>query len=400
MVMKNNADDRPFNAGVNDEFLLYSQHLDHYEDGEESLAGVDAFDCSFYEINEELWSTGGRVVMFQPRNPQNPAAGTGRYSIYMKTNRAKSAEVVRIASNQTGSPAALPENGDAEGNYIGNSYRSVTFELANYNPFRFAARVNGEGSDTSNDSEEEVTPLTWSYEPSQQVDITLDITSFRGSDDKSVDPFGEAFEIYIDAPMLEIDQARLAACHLDAGKLKADPDRAGRFIYTVDADRDTERNYGTGSALRQDTTPGGVDQSGERKTLPFRTSSIVSAGDIVISSNEEQVVFFAKTFNVSNASIEGSLRYTDQAGGEYNVPRNAFVSFERTRNNSRIGSITVTADGRYELRLRKEYTFNWYTDEVELHYEDDNGNVYHRSYPNLAGLFAAPDIVLEPAANE
>jgi hypothetical protein len=63
-------------------------------------------------------------------------------------------------------------------------------------------------------------------------------------------------------------------------------------------------------------------------------------------------------------------------------------------------SITVTADGRYELRLRKEYTFNWYTDEVELHYEDDNGNVYHRSYPNLAGLFAAPDIVLEPAANE
>lgn len=400
MVMKNNADDRPFNAGENDEFLLYSQHLDHYEDGEESLAGVDAFDCSFYEINEELWSTGGRVVMFQPRNPQNPAAGTGRYSIYMKTNRAKSAEVVRIASNQTGSPAALPENGDAEGNYIGNSYRSVTFELANYNPFRFAARVNGEGSDTSGDSEEEVTPLTWSYEPSQQVDITLDITSFRGSDDKSVDPFGEAFEIYIDAPMLEIDQARLAACHLDAGKLKADPDRAGRFIYTVDADRDTERNYGTGSALRQDTTPGGVDQSGERKTLPFRTSSIVSAGDIVISSNEEQVVFFAKTFNVSNASIEGSLRYTDQAGGEYNVPRNAFVSFERTRNNSRIGSMTVTADGRYELRLRKEYAFNWYTDEVELRYEDDNGNVYHRSYPNLAGLFAAPDIVLEPAANE
>ena len=112
------------------------------------------------------------------------------------------------------------------------------------------------------------------------------------------------------------------------------------------------------------------------------------------------MVFFAKTFNVSNASIEGSLHYTDQAGGEYNVPRNAFVSFERTRNNSRIGSITVTADGRYELRLRKEYAFNWYTDEVELHYEDDNGNVYHQSYTNLAGLFAAPDIVLEPVANE
>lgn len=399
MVMRDNANNQPFNAGPNDEFLLYSQYLDYYKDGEEASAGVSAFDCSFHEINEELWSTGGRVMMFQPRRPQSPTAGTGRYSIYMKTNRAKSAEVVRIASNQAGSLAALPENGDAGGNYIGNSYRSVTFELANYNPFRFAARVNGEGTDTSGSTEEAVTPLTWSYEPSQQVDISFDVTSFRGTDAKSVDPFGEPFEIYIDAPMLEIDQARLAECRLDAGKLRADPDRAGRFVYTVDADRDTERNYGTGAAVGTDPTPG-VDQSGERKTLPFRTSSIVSAGNIVISSNEEQVVFFSKTFNVSNASIEGSLKYRDATGAEYDVPRNAFVSFERVRNNSRIGSMTLTADGHYELRLRKEYTFNWYTDEVELRYEDDNGNAYRRTYTNLAGLFAASDIVLEPTANE
>ena len=118
----------------------------------------------------------------------------------------------------------------------------------------------------------------------------------------------------------------------------------------------------------------------------------MSAGDIVISSNKEKVVFFDKTFTVSNTPISGTLKYA-----EANVPRNAFVSFERTRNNSRIGSVTVTADGQYELRLRKEYTFNWYTDEVEFHYEDTDGNVYHKTYTNLAELFASPNVELEIA---
>lgn len=397
MIMKDNADGSNFNVGTQDEFLLYSQHLDYYKDGEESLAGVEEFDCTFYSVDESTWSTGGRVQMFMPRYPDNPK-DTGHYSIYMKTNCAKSAEVVRIASNQTGSAAVLPANGDSDGNYIGNSYRSVTFELANYRPFRFTAGVNGEGASVvQGTAEEDVTPLTWSYVPSQQVNLELDVTSFRGSDGHSVDPFGESFEIYIDAPMLEIDRARLSACHLNGQKLKADPDVAGRFIYTVDPDRDTERQYGMGPALAGDAS--GADQSGERKLLPFRTSSVVSAGDIVISANEEKVVFYAKTFRVSNSSITGSLKYRDASGTEELVPRNAFVSFERTRNYSRIGSMTVVSSGRYELRLRKEYEFNWYTDEVELQYEDDNGVVYHRIYSSLAELFASPDIVLEPLDN-
>ena len=194
--------------------------------------------------------------------------------------------------------------------------------------------------------------------------------------------------------MLEIDEARLAECNLTRDKLREDPDHAGRFIYTVAADRDAERNFGTGAALLYDAS-GLADQSGERKTLPFRTSSIVSAGNIVVSSNEEKVVFFSKTFAVTNTPIAGSLKYRDDAGVEHDVPRNAFVAFERVRNNSCIGSMTVVADGRYELRLRKEYAFNWYTDEVELYYEDDAGNMYRQTYPNLAELFAAPDIVLE-----
>lgn len=390
MQMTNLANNQPFNAEINDEFLLYSQHLDYYKNGEESQAGVKEFDCTFYEVDAINWGSVGRLLMFMPRNPQNPTAGTGKYSIYMKTNRAVSAEVVRISSNQKGSPSALPDNNGAT--YIGNSYRSVTFELANYNPFRFAARVNGIGTDTSQEQEEVTTPLEWTYQPEQKVDIALDVTSFKGSDNKSVDPFGEAFEIYIDAPMLEIDEARLTNYNLNDNKLKADPNVEGRFIYTVDANRETERQYGYGTVINSDGTE--ANQTGERKTLPFKTSSIVSAGDIVISSNKEKVVFFDKIFKVSNAPISGTLKY---GTNEQGVPRSAFVSFERTRNGSRIGAVTVTADGRYELRLRKEYTFNWYTDEVEFHYEATDGTMYHKTYQNLASLFAAPNVLLEAA---
>lgn len=388
MLMKDLENDSPINATDDDEFLLYSQHLDYYKDGEENQAGVTAFDCTFHEVDDSKWGDVGRMLVFKPRQPQNPTAGTGRYSIYMKTNRAVSAEVIRISSNQQNSPSAWPGN---SGTYAGNSYRSVTFELANYNPFRFAARVNNEGTDTSGAEEEVTNSLSWTYAPEQEVNIALDVTSFAGTDGKSADPFGEAFEIYIDAPMLEIDEARLAACKLNSAKLKADPNVEGRFIYTVDANRETERSYGNNDVINIDNTSG-VNQAGERKTLPFKTRSIVSAGDIVISSNKEKVVFFDKTFTVSNTPISGTLKY---AGA--NVPRNAFVSFERTRNGSRIGSVTVTADGQYELRLRKEYTFNWYTDEVEFYYEDTDGNVYHKTYTNLAELFASPNVELEIA---
>ena len=368
--------------------MLYSQNLDYYTDDEEKPEGVTAFDCTFYDVNETYWGNVGRMLMFMPRVTPTDA---GHYSIYMKTNRAVSAEVVRISSNQSTSKPILSQNAGTDGNYGGNSYRSVTFELANYNPFRFAARVNDVGSDMSGTTPEETTALSWTYAPEQKVDIALDVTSFAGTYGKSADPFGEAFEIYIDAPMLEIDQARLTECKLNSSKLKADPNVEGRFIYTVEADRETERTFGTGSAMKTDNTSG-VDQTGERKTLPFKTSSIVSAGDIVISSNKEKVVFFDKTFKVSNTPISGTLKYGTNG---LNVPRSAFVSFERTRNGSRIGSVTVTADGRYELRLRKEYAFNWYTDEVEFYYEATDGTMYHKTYQNLAALFAAPNVVLE-----
>ncbi len=138
-------------------------------------------------------------------------------------------------------------------------------------------------------------------------------------------------------------------------------------------------------------------QSGERKVLPFVTNTAVSAGEIVISSDQEQVVFYSKTFRVTNSSITGKLKYKDDNGAEQVVPAGAFVAFERVSNNSRIGAVTVTADGQYELRLRKEYAFNWYTDQVQFHYKL-NGKVYHghAGGGTLADLFNNTNITLTP----
>ena len=139
------------------------------------------------------------------------------------------------------------------------------------------------------------------------------------------------------------------------------------------------------------------NREGERKKLPFKTKSAVSAGDIVVSSNNRQVVFFEKTFKVTNESITGTIRYT--ANGETKpVPKGAFVSFEREVNGSRIGVMTIREDGRYELRLRKEYNFDWYIDNVELHYTV-NGEVYH-TMTKLNELFNNRDLVLTAATTE
>lgn len=320
----------------------------------------------------------------------------------MKTTKAESAEVVRIASNQAPSNHVFT---DYQGTYGGNTYRSVTFELANYNPFRFHATVGGVGkddfvlvaTDDNSTTPEKVTNLAWDYEPGNAVEIAFDVTSFKGTDDKSADPFGTAFEIYIDAPMLEIDETKLGNL---ADKLKADPNTEGRFIYTVDAKRDDERKYSTVAAWKKDNTPdlaAGI-QEGERKVLPFKKKDIVSAGNIVISSNKEQVVFFDKTFKVTNKPIQGTINYRKD-GVETAIEKGKFVAFELASTGSRIGSMTITGNGEYELRLRKEYKFSWESGEVKLYYTDntDDGKVYHLTVNSLATLFGNPNLVLEPA---
>ena len=104
-------------------------------------------------------------------------------------------------------------------------------------------------NEVDKDREEELDEIYFCYEPGEKVDILLDITSFKGSDGKSVHPFGEmfgeSFDIYIDAPMLSIDMSRVPANwlaknnpNLTEDKLRRHPTIEGRYIYTVDKYRE------------------------------------------------------------------------------------------------------------------------------------------------------------------
>lgn len=392
MVMMDNSTDpaTPVNVGAADEFILYTKTLDHYAAGEAIPGGLTR-ECDYFEVDESYWqtSTNGRMMTFMPKNPA--PANTGHYALHLKTNRPESDDVVRIASNVPESPSILPSNAGAA--YTGNTYRSMIFELATYHPFHFAAQINGAGHAATGNDEETVSDIELTYAPNQAVDITLDVTSFRGSDGASVDPFGEAFEIYIDAPMLTIDESRLAACNLTASKLYPHPSVQGRYVYLVDFSREVERTFGTAAALLTDQT--GADQTGERKTLPFRTNRVTTAGEVKIHSNKDKVVYYDKTFRLRNKTIDGTIQYND-GGTLKNVPEDAFVAFARTSDGVRIGSVSITADGRYSLNLRSEYAFNWNMDEVEFDF-NIAGVDYDLQVSSLNSLFLSPNVVLNVA---
>ena len=297
--------------------------------------------------------------------------------------------MIRIASNQPDSYSALPGMGDV--NYEGNTYRSFIFELSTYHPFRFAAQVainGGEpvgtwntGADILNEAEP-VDNLVWSYIPNQKVDINLDITSFTGSDGRSADPFGTSFEVYIDAPMLKIDESRLTAAM--AEKLKPHATIPGRFVYTVDASREKERLTGNGGPVMIADALA-TSQEGERKTLPFVTNKVTTMGEIVISSQSEVCEFSEKRFKVTNSLIEGSIKY-EVEDVERDVAHNEFVSFAVERTGVRIGSMNITSDGHFALNLRSEYSFTWDEDPVHLAYIRD-GKVYEKTFNSLKALY-------------
>lgn len=375
-----------------DEFLLYSKYLDH---DESNLSN----NFTFYPVNEENWSSGGRVFGFV-RNENGQASEA---EFHMITNSSRSAEVVRIASNPAGSQSVK-----GDGLCEGTQYRSAIFELSNFHPFHFAARVtddsdNSYGTVIEGMNEEEVDNVSLSYKPGQEVKISFDVTSFKSNitnvadaDQVSVDPFGTAFEIYIDAPMLELADDF-------GGKVKTDPSVPGRFIYSVSADREAERN-GTTALVRDESqldlyrNPLGapVDQSGERKEITFRTKQIVSEGSITISSEEDIVVFYQKTFNVNNSPITGTIRFGTESSSQP-VPAGAFVPFEVLPIFNRIGVMTINAGGNYELRLRKEYNYNWTTDDVKLQYVS-GGVTYEAVFDSLSELYENKDILLTPVS--
>ena len=128
----------------------------------------------------------------------------------------------------------------------------------------------------------------------------------------------------------------------------------------------------------------------------------MSAGEITLSSQEENVVFHHKTFRIQNESIRGRLKYRN--GSLSDVPAEAFVVLERMKTFNRIGTVTVSqvADGQnMDIRLRSEYSYNWFNDPVKIQYARTTSGetvVYEKVFDSLDALYAASlsgDIVLE-----
>lgn len=133
-----------------------------------------------------------------------------------------------------------------------------------------------------------------------------------------------------------------------------------------------------------------TNQSGERKVLPFVTRSIVSAGDITISSNESKVVYYTKKFKVQNKSITGRLQYRRVSDNAIvDVPEGAFVPFEVEPTYNRIGTISIHANGQFELRLRSEYKYDWDTDNVKFQFIDEtDGTIYEKTFDSINALYS------------
>ncbi len=421
------------NAGQTayDEFLFYSQHLDAPEHHPgltgDALTTGEAANPDIYlkESRKSFWSTNGRMHLFWVKKQFAANATDFHFGLSMVTTRANSAEPVRISSNESGhSYINLPADASSSvdgGTYYGRSFRSLFFELANYRPFRFAAKVmfdndgNYQGTlkmkDPANPNKE-VTDVKEGYVEvtddiyfpyaniGAPVDLAIDVTSFTSNPWEnttvtgklsSVDPFGTSFDIYIDAPMLSLNtEAQMVKDH----KLEAVEGVPGRFVYHVDADRDKERNgtleveikdtapmrwQDVGKASPDNYTP---NQSGERKVLPFLTNTIVTSGNITISTKEAdasdtKVVFYDKSFNVQNTPEIGKIYYNDGTENKL-IGAGEFVVVQRDYDHQRLATMTVTAPdasgNNYQLRLRKEYSFSW-TDDIELQFTKD-GAVY------------------------
>lgn len=416
-----------------DEFLIYTKYLslydDYFSENEEQYEGIrdDFWEVEAMPVDEDNWSANGRVMAFRTYGYHDSneykygLQSDGNYNIYMLTNSPSEKDVIRISANHTSNKNAFTtdRNGNPyTGLYNGNEYRSAIFDLTRYRPFRFAAQIRVSDTDGSHpqfipsdselmsnkvnqDQEEVVDDIMLSYKPGQRVDLLFDITSFKGSDGCSVHPFGELFgeefEVYIDAPMLEIDYDRIPSSWLAASnpdlksdKLRKDPSTPGRFIYTVDKYRNTERSFGEArahnidDAIREQDEFGNIvnttpNQSGERKLLPFKKSAITTKGDISITTDKGKVVFWDKKFHVDTKHIMGTLQYVKN-GQQLNVPHDAFVAFVRMRTGARIGVVTLYQDGKFELNLRDEYTFLWNDDPIDFYYKDSDGTIYTFKY--------------------
>jgi hypothetical protein len=121
----------------------------------------------------------------------------------------------------------------------------------------------------------------------------------------------------------------------------------------------------------------------------------VSIGEITISTNKEQILYYDKSFNVSNTSIEGSITYGANETSQLSIPEDSFVVLQRVSDGARVGSFTIDSNGHYLLRLRNEYEINWDLDEYKVDYTSADSKYYStKNSITLPNLMANPNITL------
>lgn len=225
---------------------------------------------------------------------------------------------------------------DSKGNAL---YKSCVLELSSYRAWDFNPNV---------------APVA--YGTGQTVNLSFDVKAFTSSvetDEVSVDP-GEGFYCYI-----KTDNLVPAASET---RLEAFEDGYKYLVSKSDKD-------GNG-----------------RITLHFETSKIVSAETIGIYTDRNIIDFNDAEVKLTNTPLTGSITYDSQ-----NVPQNAFVTMER-KDGTRIGVVTITANGQYSITLRGEYTFGW-DETIYIKYTATDNKSYEAS-TTLATLSTSQQIAL------
>lgn len=301
-----------------DKFYLYSENLD-YNTG----------DIIYSPINESNWETEGRTIQFYVPS----GAADGKMSLDLRTAKPQSAEMIYIS---------------AAGN--GTEFRSFTMDIGNYAPFEFNASVD---------------KTEFEYNPDQDIEVSFDVTSFIAEDGTIVDPFGTAFDIYIEAPTLILGNN-------PGYEGKIEEVSTGRFVYHVDADRAAEDAYGTG----------------ERKTIVFKPRKIAVAGDIVITADPALVSYIPQTISLTDKPIVGTI-----ICGDSDIPGHA-VSFHNKSDNSRLISTTVKSDGTYTIYIINDKVKAWEGEPITVFAQKD-GDYYTAEIADLKTLANSPDLQLQ-----
>ena len=301
-----------------DRFYLYSGNL-NYGSGETIM---------YSPINEANWGTEGRTIEFYMPS----GAADGKMTLDLRTAKPQSAEMIYVSS--AGSST---------------EFRSFTMELGNYAPFEFNASVN---------------KTELEYNPDQEILVSFDVTSFN-ADGTDVDPFGTAFDIYIDAPTLTLgDNPGYEGKIEEIGE--------GRFVYHVEADRTAEAAFG----------------SNERKTIVFKPRKIAVSGDIVISADPAMVTYIPQTIKLTDKPIVGTIRC-----GDSEIAGHA-VSFHNKSDNSRIVSTTVKSDGTYAIYIMNDKVKAWEGEPITV-FAQKEGDYYTVEITDLKTLVNSPDLKLQ-----